>query len=53
VSQGSAATALTGLLGFARALTSFAGRASQPDKVAGLPPEHRFVTVTGPGGVGK
>jgi hypothetical protein len=53
VSQGSAATALAGLLGFARVLTGFAGRASRPDKVAGLLPEHRFVTVTGPGEAGK
>ena len=53
MSQGAAATALAGLRGFARALTSFAGRASQLDEVARLLREYRFVTVTGPGGAGK
>ncbi len=39
--------------GFSRALTSFIGRSSAVDKVAGLLAEYRLVTVTGPGGVGK
>ena len=39
--------------GFARALTSFVGRAGEVDQVAGLLGEYRLVTVTGPGGVGK
>ena len=34
-------------------LTSFVGRASEVDKVAGLLGGYRLVTVTGPGGVGK
>jgi len=53
VSQGAAGPALAGLHGFARALTSFVGRASQLDDVAALLREYRLVTVTGPGGVGK
>jgi predicted ATPase len=39
--------------GFVPALTSFVGRAGELDEVAGLIGEHRMVTVTGPGGVGK
>ena len=39
--------------GFVPALTSFVGRAGALDEVAGLLGEFRFVTVTGPGGVGK
>jgi hypothetical protein len=53
VSQGAAGPALAGLHGFARALTSFVGRASQLDDVAALLREYRLVTATGPGGVGK
>ena len=53
MSQGAAGPALAGLHGFARALTSFVGRASQLDEVAALLSEYRLVTVTGPGGVGK
>jgi len=53
VSQGAAGPALAGLHGFARALTSFVGRASQLDEVAALLREYRLVTVVGPGGVGK
>jgi predicted ATPase len=53
VSQGAAGPALAGLHGFARALTSFVGRAGQLDEVAALLSEYRLVTVTGPGGVGK
>jgi len=39
--------------GFVPALTSFVGRAQDVDRVAGLVREYRWVTVTGPGGVGK
>ena len=48
-----AADAAAGVHGFAPALTSFVGRAGAVDEVAGLLNEHRLVTVTGPGGVGK
>jgi predicted ATPase/DNA-binding CsgD family transcriptional regulator len=48
-----AAGAAAGTHGFAPALTSFVGRAGAVDEVAGLLNEHRLVTVTGPGGVGK
>ncbi len=53
MSRGAAGPALAGLHGFARALTSFVGRASQLDEVAALLREYRLVTVTGPDGVGK
>jgi Ni2+-binding GTPase involved in maturation of urease and hydrogenase len=39
--------------GFPAALTSFIGQAAAVGEVAGLLDEHRLVTVTGPGGVGK
>ena len=39
--------------GFMPALTSFVGRAQDVDRVAGLVRDYRWVTVTGPGGVGK
>jgi predicted ATPase/DNA-binding CsgD family transcriptional regulator len=39
--------------GLSHALTSFVGRSSAVDKVAGLLSDYRLVTVTGPGGVGK
>ncbi len=42
-----------GVHGFPAALTSFIGRAEAMHEVAGLLREHRLVTVTGPGGVGK
>jgi len=42
-----------GVHGFPAALTSFVGRAEAMREVAGLLKEHRLVTVTGPGGVGK
>ena len=42
-----------GMHGFAPALTSFIGRAGPLREVAGLLDQHRLVTVTGPGGVGK
>jgi predicted ATPase/DNA-binding CsgD family transcriptional regulator len=42
-----------GVHGFVPALTSFVGRASEVDEVAGLLGQYRLVTVTGPGGVGK
>jgi predicted ATPase/transcriptional regulator with XRE-family HTH domain len=35
------------------ALTSFVGRESELDEIAGLVREHRMVTLTGTGGVGK
>jgi predicted ATPase len=39
--------------GFPTVLTSFVGRAGPVRDVAGLLEEHRLVTLTGPGGVGK
>ena len=39
--------------GFTPALTSFVGRARDVDRVAGLVGDNRWVTVAGPGGVGK
>ena len=39
--------------GFPAVLTSFIGRAGPVREVAALLEEHRLVTVTGPGGVGK
>jgi predicted ATPase len=39
--------------GLLHARTSFVGRSEAVDKVAGLLTQHRLVTVTGPGGVGK
>lgn len=44
---------MRGFQGLAHALTSFVGRSNAVEKVAGLLAEHRLVTVTGPGGVGK
>jgi predicted ATPase/DNA-binding CsgD family transcriptional regulator len=46
-------TAAGGVHGFPAALTSFIGRAGPVREVAGLLEQHRLVTVTGPGGVGK
>lgn len=34
-------------------LTSFVGRAKELEEIASLVREHRFVTITGPGGTGK
>ena len=48
-----AATVAGGVHGFPAVLTSFVGRAGPVREVAGLLEEHRLVTVTGPGGVGK
>ena len=48
-----AAAAAGGVHGFPAVLTSFIGRAGPVREVAGLLEEHRLVTVTGPGGVGK
>ena len=48
-----AATAAGGVHGFPAVLTRFIGRAGPVREVAGLLEEHRLVTVTGPGGVGK
>jgi non-specific serine/threonine protein kinase len=48
-----AETAAGGVHGFRSELTSFVGRAGPVHEVAGLLAEHRLVTVTGPGGVGK
>jgi predicted ATPase/DNA-binding CsgD family transcriptional regulator/DNA-binding XRE family transcriptional regulator len=42
-----------GVYGFPAALTSFIGRDGPVREVAGLLEEHRLVTVTGPGGMGK
>jgi predicted ATPase/DNA-binding CsgD family transcriptional regulator len=51
---GDAAVAAAGSVhGFVPALTSFVGRAGELDELAGLLGNHRLVTVTGPGGVGK
>ena len=51
--QSAAVTAAGGVHGFPAALTSFIGRAGPVREVAGLLEQHRLVTVTGPGGVGK
>ena len=48
-----AVTAPGGVHGFPAELTSFIGRDGPVREVAGLLAEHRLVTVTGPGGVGK
>jgi predicted ATPase/DNA-binding CsgD family transcriptional regulator len=42
-----------GVHGFPASLTSFVGRAGPVGEVAGLLEQHRLVTVTGPGGMGK
>ena len=47
------AAAAGGVHGFPAGLTSFIGRTGPAREVAGLLTEHRLVTVTGPGGVGK
>jgi predicted ATPase/DNA-binding CsgD family transcriptional regulator len=39
--------------GFTAPRTSFVGRAAEVSTVAGLLAQHRLVTITGPGGVGK
>ena len=51
--ESAAAAAAGGVHGFPAVLTSFIGRAGPVREVAGLLEEHRLVTVTGPGGVGK
>ena len=51
--EGAAATMAAGARGFPAALTGFVGRAAEVAEVAGLLAEHRLVTVTGPGGMGK
>jgi predicted ATPase len=51
--EGAAATVATGVRSFPAALTGFVGRAAEVAEVAGLLAEHRLVTVTGPGGMGK
>jgi predicted ATPase/DNA-binding CsgD family transcriptional regulator len=48
-----AVTAPGGVHGFPAVPTSFIGRAGAVREVAGLLADHRLVTVTGPGGVGK
>jgi predicted ATPase len=53
VGASEAATAAGGVHGFPAVLTSFVGRAGSAREVAVLLAEHRLVTVTGPGGVGK
>jgi predicted ATPase len=39
--------------GFSRSLTTFVGRQTEARDLEGLLARHRFVTITGPGGVGK
>jgi predicted ATPase/DNA-binding CsgD family transcriptional regulator len=53
VGESAAGTAAGGLHGFPAVLTSFVGRAVPVREAADLLQEHRLVTVTGPGGVGK
>jgi predicted ATPase/DNA-binding CsgD family transcriptional regulator len=53
VGVSAAETAAGSVHGFPAVLTSFVGRAGPVREVAGLLAEHRLVTVTGPGGVGK
>src|SRR5215472_19174583 len=53
VGASEAAAAAGGVHGFPAGLTSFIGRAGPVREVAALLEEHRLVTVTGPGGVGK
>jgi predicted ATPase/DNA-binding CsgD family transcriptional regulator len=53
VGQPAAAATAGGVHGFPAVLTSFIGRAEPAREVAGLLQQHRLVTVTGPGGVGK
>ena len=53
VGVSAAETAAGGVHGFPAVLTSFVGRDGPVREVAGLLTEHRLVTVTGPGGVGK
>jgi predicted ATPase/DNA-binding CsgD family transcriptional regulator len=53
VGVSAAADATGGVHGFPAELTSFVGRAGSAREVASLLAEHRLVTVTGPGGVGK
>ena len=53
VGASEAAAAEGGVHGFPAGLTSFIGRAGPVREVAVLLDEHRLVTVTGPGGVGK
>jgi non-specific serine/threonine protein kinase len=50
---GSAVTATGGVRGFPAALTSFIGRDGPLREIAELLGQHRLVTVTGPGGMGK
>jgi transcriptional regulator with XRE-family HTH domain len=51
--RGGAPASAADLHGFPAALTGFVGRAHAVPEVAGLLEQHRLVTVTGPGGVGK
>jgi len=53
VGESAAGVVAGGVHGFARALTSFVGRAGAVAEIAGLLAERRLVTVTGPGGSGK
>ena len=53
VGESAAAAAADGVHGFPAVLTSFVGRAGPAREVAGLLEQHRLVTLTGPGGVGK
>jgi predicted ATPase/DNA-binding CsgD family transcriptional regulator len=53
VGASEAAAGAGGVHGFPAGLTSFIGRAGPVREVADLLEEHRLVTVTGPGGVGK
>jgi len=53
VGERAGSAVLEGLHGFPFSLTSYVDRVAETARVAALLGEHRLVTVTGPGGVGK
>jgi len=53
VGESATGTAMSGMHGFAPALTSFVGRVAAVGELSGLLAGQRLVTVTGPGGAGK